>query len=67
MLQKLTLVSLPRRRPRAAETQLPEGLGVEEDDIISEAPPSFPQDSLFSAPKGQSQPVGKVFVERSSE
>lgn len=67
MLLKLTLVSPPRRRPRAAESQPPEGLGVEEDDIIAEAPPTFPQHLLFSAPQGQSQPMGKVFVERSSE
>ncbi|XP_075898598.1 transmembrane protein 237B-like isoform X3 [Nelusetta ayraudi] len=54
-----------KKKPRAAESQLPEGLGVEEDDIIGEAPPTFPQHSLFSAPQGQSQPMGKVFVERS--
>ncbi|XP_074550885.1 transmembrane protein 237A-like [Halichoeres trimaculatus] len=39
-------------------------LGAEEDDIIADAPSPIPQHSLFSAPHGQSQPVGKVFVER---
>lgn len=40
---------------------------MEEDDIITDTLPAIPQHSLFSAPQGQSQPVGKVFVERSSE
>ncbi|XP_041760011.2 LOW QUALITY PROTEIN: transmembrane protein 237A [Coregonus clupeaformis] len=40
-------------------------LDVEDDDIITDAQPPIPQHSLFSAPMGQSQPVGKVFVERS--
>jgi len=40
---------------------------VEEDDITDGPPPAIPQHSLFSAPLGQSQPVGKVFVERKSE
>lgn len=67
LLKLKKVVSTPCRRPRAAESQLPEGLGVEEDDIITEALPPFPQHSIFSAPQGQSQSVGKVFVERSSE
>ena len=49
------------------ESQLPDEFDLEEDDIISEPPPSFPQHGLFSAPQAQSQPVGKVFVERNSE
>lgn len=67
LLKLKKVVFTPCRRPRAAESQLPECLGVEEDDIIAEAPPPFPQHSLFSAPQGQSQSMGKVFVERSSE
>lgn len=67
LLKLKKVIFTPCRRPRAAESQLPEGLGVEEDDIIAEATPPFPQHSLFSAPQGQSQTVGKVFVERSSE
>uniref|UniRef100_A0A3Q3GB94 Transmembrane protein 237a n=1 Tax=Labrus bergylta TaxID=56723 RepID=A0A3Q3GB94_9LABR len=39
-------------------------LGVEDDDIVTDAQSPIPQHSLFSAPHGQSQPVGRVFVER---
>ncbi|XP_070786795.1 transmembrane protein 237B-like [Enoplosus armatus] len=53
-----------RRKSKVAESQLPDELDVEEDDIITDTPPPIPQHSLFSAPQGQSQPVGKVFVER---
>lgn len=49
------------------ESQLPHELDVEEDDIIPDTLPPIAQHSLFSAPQGQSQPVGKVFVERNSE
>lgn len=55
------------RKSKVVESQLPEELDVEEDDIITDTPPPIPQHSLFSAPQGQSQPVGKVFVERNSE
>ncbi|XP_045916745.1 transmembrane protein 237B-like [Micropterus dolomieu] len=53
-----------RKKSKVAESQLPDELDVEEDDIITDTPPPIPQHSLFSAPQGQSQPVGKVFVER---
>uniref|UniRef100_A0A8D3AFK6 Transmembrane protein 237A-like n=1 Tax=Scophthalmus maximus TaxID=52904 RepID=A0A8D3AFK6_SCOMX len=39
-------------------------LGAEDDDIITDAQSPIPQHSLFSAPHGHSQPVGRVFVER---
>uniref|UniRef100_A0A3Q1GRQ5 Transmembrane protein 237a n=1 Tax=Acanthochromis polyacanthus TaxID=80966 RepID=A0A3Q1GRQ5_9TELE len=39
-------------------------LGAEDDDIVADAPSPIPQHSLFSAPHGHSQPVGRVFVER---
>lgn len=55
------------RKSRVVESQLPDELDVEEDDIITDTPPPIPQHSLFSAPGGQSQPVGKVFIEKSSE
>lgn len=55
------------RKSKVVESQLPDELGVEEDDIITDAPAPIPQHSLFSAPQGQSQPVGKVFVEGNSE
>ncbi|KAM3857058.1 transmembrane protein 237A-like [Diretmus argenteus] len=53
-----------KRKSNMVESHLPSELDVEEDDIITDALPSIPQHSLFSAPQGQSQPVGKVFVER---
>ncbi|KAM9327627.1 transmembrane protein 237B [Pholidichthys leucotaenia] len=53
-----------KKKSRVIESQLPDELDVAEDDITTDAPPSIPQHSLFMAPQGQSQPVGKVFVER---
>ncbi|XP_028288545.1 transmembrane protein 237B-like isoform X2 [Parambassis ranga] len=53
-----------KKKPKVTESQLPDELDVEEDDIVTDAPPPIPQHALFSAPQGQSQPVGKVFVER---
>ncbi|XP_070813899.1 transmembrane protein 237B isoform X2 [Chaetodon trifascialis] len=53
-----------KKKSKFVESQLPDELAVEEDDIITNTPPPIPQHALFSAPQGQSQPVGKVFVER---
>ncbi|XP_018516737.1 transmembrane protein 237B isoform X1 [Lates calcarifer] len=53
-----------KKKSKVVESQPPNELEVEEDDIITDTPPPIPQHSLFSAPQGQSQPVGKVFVER---
>ncbi|CAL8291228.1 unnamed protein product [Lota lota] len=53
-----------KKKSKMAEPQLPPELDVEEDDIITDALPSIPQHALFSAPLGQSQPVGKMFIER---
>ncbi|XP_035501592.1 transmembrane protein 237B isoform X4 [Scophthalmus maximus] len=60
------VIKKPKRKKKSKliESQLPDELDVEEDDIITDTPPPIAQHSLFSAPKGQSQPVGKVFVER---
>ncbi|XP_072236333.1 transmembrane protein 237B-like [Leuresthes tenuis] len=60
------VVRKPRKKKRSkvAESQLPDELDVEDDDIITNSSSPIPQHSLFSAPQGQSQPVGKVFVER---
>ncbi|KAJ3584295.1 hypothetical protein NHX12_014791 [Muraenolepis orangiensis] len=52
------------QRPRASESHLPSELEVEEEDILSDGLPPVPHQALFSAPLGQSHPVGKVFVER---
>ncbi|KAL3999645.1 protein yippee-like 5 [Sarotherodon galilaeus] len=60
------VVRKPRKKKKSkvVETHLPDELDVPEDDIIADTPPPLPQHSLFAAPQGQSQPVGKVFVER---
>lgn len=42
-------------------------LGVEDEDIITDEQSSPEQQSVFTAPMGISQPVGKVFVEKSSK
>ncbi|KAK2888911.1 hypothetical protein Q8A67_014286 [Cirrhinus molitorella] len=58
----------PKKRkvkPKVTETQSNNELDVEDDDIITDSQAPVPQHSLFAAPQGQSQPVGKVFVERS--
>ncbi|XP_031150848.1 transmembrane protein 237A [Sander lucioperca] len=54
-----------RRKKKAKATEhYSNDLGAEDDDIVSGAQSPIPQHSLFSAPRGHSQPVGKVFVER---
>ncbi|XP_056315517.1 transmembrane protein 237B [Danio aesculapii] len=58
----------PKKRkvkPKVTETQSNNELDVEDDDVITDPQSPIPQHSLFSAPQGPSQPVGKVFVERS--
>ncbi|RXN33515.1 transmembrane protein 237B [Labeo rohita] len=56
---------IERVKPKVTETQSNNELDVEDDDIITDPQTPVPQHSLFAAPLGQSQPVGKVFVERS--
>ncbi|XP_043966164.1 transmembrane protein 237B isoform X2 [Gambusia affinis] len=53
-----------KKRSKVAESPLPDEFCVEEDDIINDSCSPIPQQALFSAPQGQSQPVGKLFVER---
>uniref|UniRef100_A0A672JD77 Transmembrane protein 237a n=1 Tax=Salarias fasciatus TaxID=181472 RepID=A0A672JD77_SALFA len=53
----------PCRKAKAAEHYSNE-LGAEDEDMVTEAQSPIPQHSLFSAPHGHSQPVGRVFVER---
>ncbi|XP_040057554.2 transmembrane protein 237A isoform X1 [Gasterosteus aculeatus] len=52
-----------KKKAKAAEHHNSD-LVVEDDDITTDAQSPIPQHSLFSAPHGHSQPVGKVFVER---
>ncbi|CAN9498442.1 unnamed protein product [Ophioblennius macclurei] len=60
------LVRKPRkkRKPKVVESHLADELDMEDDDIVTDSSSPIPQHSLFSAPQCQSQPVGKVFVER---
>lgn len=53
-----------KKKSKIVESQLPDELDVAEDDTATDTPPPIPQHALFTAPQGQSQPVGKVFVER---
>ncbi|TKS66736.1 Transmembrane protein 237A [Collichthys lucidus] len=64
-----TTVAVTRKTKRKRKTKTTEhhsnDLGAEDGDIVTDAQSPIPQHSLFSAPHGHSQPVGKVFVERS--
>ncbi|KAM9398085.1 transmembrane protein 237B isoform 1-T1 [Salvelinus alpinus] len=54
-----------KKKSKVSETQYVNELDVEDDDVITDTQSPIPRHSLFSAPLGQSQPVGKVFVEGS--
>lgn len=54
-----------RRKTQPAELQYANELGVEDEDIITDEQSNAEQQSVFTAPTGVSQPVGKVFVEKS--
>ncbi|XP_055967725.1 transmembrane protein 237 isoform X1 [Sorex fumeus] len=63
-----TVVQKPRRKTkktRPAELQYANELGVEDEDIITDGQSNPEQQSVFTAPIGISQPVDKVFVEKS--
>ncbi|CAO2615884.1 Transmembrane protein 237 [Lemmus lemmus] len=53
------------RKTQPAELQYANELGVEDEDIITDEQRTLEQHSRFTAPTGVSQPVGKVFVEKS--
>lgn len=54
------------RKPRPAELRCSNELEVEEEDIIEDEQRKSPdQQPVFAAPTGISQPVSKVFVEKS--
>ncbi|XP_005373246.1 PREDICTED: transmembrane protein 237 isoform X2 [Chinchilla lanigera] len=57
----------PRRKAKKAkpELQYANELGVEDEDIITDEQRVPEQQSRFTAPTGISQPVGKVFIEKS--
>lgn len=54
-----------RRKTQLAELQYANELGVEDEDIITDEQSNPEQQSVFTIPTGVSQPVGKVFVEKS--
>ncbi|XP_041118847.1 transmembrane protein 237-like isoform X2 [Polyodon spathula] len=61
------VIRKPQKRTmktRPSDLQYANELGVEEDDIITDVQPPISPHVLFTAPIGNSQPVGKVFVER---
>ncbi|KAK2490797.1 hypothetical protein MC885_005691 [Smutsia gigantea] len=65
---KEAVIQKPRRKTKKtkpAELQYANGLGVEDEDIITDEQSSPEQQSMFTAPTGISQPVGRVFVEKS--
>ncbi|XP_036029651.1 transmembrane protein 237 isoform X2 [Onychomys torridus] len=62
------VIPKPRRKAKKtqpAELQYANELGVEDEDIITDEQRTVDQHSRFTAPTGISQPVGKVFVEKS--
>ncbi|XP_008067437.1 transmembrane protein 237 isoform X2 [Carlito syrichta] len=62
------VVQKPRRKTKKAqpvEVQYANELGVEDEDVITDEQSPPEQPSVFTAPTGISQPVGKVFVEKS--
>ncbi|XP_022270780.2 transmembrane protein 237 isoform X3 [Canis lupus familiaris] len=61
------VIQKPRRKTKKtqpAELQYTNELGVEDEDIITDEQSGPEQQSIFTAPTGISQPVGKVFVEK---
>ncbi|XP_042619364.1 transmembrane protein 237A-like isoform X2 [Cyprinus carpio] len=62
--EEVTKKSKRKRKAKMIENQPHNELGVEEDDIITDVHAPISQRSLFSAPLGHSQPIGKVFVEK---
>uniref|UniRef100_A0A8C2MII1 Transmembrane protein 237 n=1 Tax=Cricetulus griseus TaxID=10029 RepID=A0A8C2MII1_CRIGR len=62
------VIPKPRRKAKKtqpAELQYADELGVEDEDIITDEQRTLEQHSRFTAPTGISQPVSKVFVEKS--
>ncbi|XP_008840309.1 transmembrane protein 237 isoform X2 [Nannospalax galili] len=62
------VIPKPRRKAKKtqpAELQYANELGVEDEDVITDEQSTLEQHSRFTAPTGISQPVGKVFVEKS--
>ncbi|XP_077010825.1 transmembrane protein 237 isoform X2 [Tamandua tetradactyla] len=54
-----------KKKTQPAELVYTNELGVADEDIITDEQSSPEQQSIFTAPTGISQPVGKIFVEKS--
>lgn len=64
------VIQKPRRKTKKTqpvELHYANELGVEDEDVITDEQRGPEQPSMFTAPTGTSQPVGKVFVEKSRE
>lgn len=62
------VIPKPRRKAKKtqpAEPQYASELGVEDEDVITDEQSTLEHHSRFTAPTGVSQPVGKIFVEKS--
>uniref|UniRef100_A0A8D1FIL3 Transmembrane protein 237 n=1 Tax=Sus scrofa TaxID=9823 RepID=A0A8D1FIL3_PIG len=62
------VIQKPRRKTKKTqpvELHYANELGVEDEDVITDEQRGPEQPSMFTAPTGTSQPVGKVFVEKS--
>lgn len=55
------------RRSKVMESQLPDELDIEDDDVITDTPPPMPQHLALGPSQGQSQPSARFFVEKNSE
>ncbi|XP_006862093.1 PREDICTED: transmembrane protein 237 [Chrysochloris asiatica] len=62
------VIQKPRKKTKKtqpSESQYANELGVEDEDIIADEQSNLEQQTVFTAPTGISQPVGKIFVEKS--
>ncbi|KAI5107282.1 transmembrane protein 237A isoform X1, partial [Silurus meridionalis] len=63
--EEVTRKSRRKRKSKISENQRNNNVEVKDSDVVTEARTPVSHGSLFSAPLGQSQTLGKVFVERS--
>lgn len=67
-IQELSIVptiSPDFRKKQPAGPQYASELGLEDEDIVTDGQSTLEHHPRFTAPTGASQPVGKVFVEKS--
>uniref|UniRef100_A0A674PMH7 Transmembrane protein 237b n=1 Tax=Takifugu rubripes TaxID=31033 RepID=A0A674PMH7_TAKRU len=56
--------SRKKKRSKVMESQLPDELDIEDDDVITDTPPPMPQHLALGPNQGQSQPSARFFVEK---